>query len=89
MMYIFKTWPKVRAFKRTLSHVRAMHTDKTARGISNYMRFEVLFQREKANFHILVMKIRENSYKVTSTGVLWLETSQRHLKRHSFMFQTL
>ena len=44
-------------------------------GISNYMGLEVLFQREKANFHILVMKIRENSYKVTSTGVLWLETN--------------
>ena len=32
-------------------------------------------ESEKANFHMLLLKIHENSYKVTSIGVLWLETS--------------
>ena len=62
------------AFKRTLSHVRATHTDKTAWGILIYMRLEALFQPEKAIFSILLWKIYENNKNVPSIVVLKLET---------------
>ena len=52
------------------------------------MGLEVLFQPEKAIFSILLWKIYENIKNVISTGVLGLETSWKHPKHHSFMFQT-
>ena len=35
MMWVLKTFSKIRAFKRTLSRIRTTHTDKTAPPILN------------------------------------------------------
>ena len=54
----------------------------------DYVRLKALTLGYVLNIYIMGVGCLENSKNMTSTGVLGLETSRKHPKHHSFMFQT-
>ena len=72
MMWVFKIFSNIKAFKRTYSRVRTTLTDKTAPGILICMASEAILKPKITLFDTKTPKMCQEVKKVLSKGVLRL-----------------